>query len=91
MAEELINRRAAIRKIIQADSYCDTSDEEYKKTKDILDILYGLPGAQDTIIRCKDCSHYIDEKTGLKKCSFLNFFPVEDWYCAGGAKLERRK
>lgn len=91
MIEDTINRKEAIRSVIKADSYSDVSGEFYRKMDDILGILEKLPSALPTIIKCKDCKRYVkSEGATLKKCSLLNFYPTEDWYCAG-AELERRK
>lgn len=81
MMNDFVSRRAVARGIVQADAYSDTSGDSYRKTEDILDMLYDLPSAQDELIRCKDCECYVDGETGLKKCSFLNIYPIEDWYC----------
>ena len=90
MEKDTIDRREAIKEIIRAESYSDVSCELYRKVSDILDILSDLPSAQSTIVRCKDCDKYVkSEKVALRRCSLLNFYPTEDWYCAGA--LERRK
>ena len=90
MAEDTINRKEAIRGVIKADSFSDVSGEFYRKMDDMLNMLEKLPSAQPTIIKCKDCKRYVkSEKVALKKCSLLNFYPTEDWYCAG-AELEGR-
>ena len=80
----LIDRSETIKSLVNIETYTDKTGKRYKKLNDVIDVLCHMPGAQLTIKRCKDCDKYKkDEKTGLKKCTLLNFFPTEEWYCKG--------
>lgn len=47
----------------------------------------SMPPAQSIIIRCKDCRwRRKNDKVALFKCSLFNFYPTEDWFCAGAER-----
>lgn len=49
------------------------------------------PTAQEEIVRCKDCKHQYEYRTG--SCPYYTTYgsvPQDDWYCADGKRKEGR-
>ena len=90
MSDDLISRQAAIGYAISGLTR-EIDGEKWIRVSEVRESIKELPSEQPTVdvVRCKDCKHHDEGKSGAIYCPILvGGFVREDFFCADGERRE---
>lgn len=87
MSNDAISRQAAIDDMCKHFNYDVHDDFVYWNREHVLRVLKDLPSAQQEIIHCKDCIHWINKHLCEIWSRYGTIETKPDFYCGFGERI----